>query len=230
MKHTRGLVSTAQALRQVFLAPLPISRSGLVPVNQFQHNGSSRAYHQSSRLAFPDPPAPPKGPLKNEAIRAPFVQVVNENNSLDPPMRLSDVLASFDRDEYFLVQVSPSDSEQAPICKILNKAETWQNEKARAKLAKTNKAVTKQIELNWAIDAHDLSHRLNQLKKFLDKGRKVEIVLTRKKHKRAPTVDEIKHVMQSVIETSKEAGATQVKGMEGEPGKHVIITVKKENL
>jgi translation initiation factor IF-3 len=87
---------------------------------------------------------------------------------------------------------------------------------------------TKQIELNWAIDAHDLAHRLKQLTNFLEKGRKVEVIMKRKKAKRSPTVEEIKQVIQSVLDTTREAGGTQVKAMEGEPGKQVIITVKKE--
>ncbi|KAJ6160586.1 hypothetical protein N7470_003982 [Penicillium chermesinum] len=115
-----------------------------------------------------------------------------------------------------------------PICKILNKLEYKAREKAKEKAAKASKKLLKEMEFNWAIDAHDLQHRLRQLASFVEKGRRVEILLTRKKHKRAPTVEEIKQVMQGVLDTVREAGGTQIKAMEGEPGKQVKITVQKE--
>lgn len=227
MTHTRGFVSIAQALRRTFIPPLNTTRAGLVQpllLRPIQHGPQVRFLQHSRRLALADTD---KAPI-NEAINAPYVQLVNEENSLEPPVRLSKVLASFDHREHFLVQVSPGAHDRPPVCKILNKKETRDREKARAKAAKASKVQVKQIELNWAIDAHDLAHRLKQLANFLDKGRRVEVVLTRKKGKRAATVEEIKHVMQSVLNTTKELGATQVKAMEGEPGKHVILTVKKE--
>ena len=229
MNHKRGLVSTAQALRQTFIAPINNPRLGLVQPFFLQNALQLRSFQNGRRLALPEARAPVKMPIKDEAIRAPFVQLVNEEGKINPPEPLSNVLASFDRSKFFLLQVSPGAPRQPPVCKILNKMEYRANEKAKEKAAKAAKQSTKQIELNWAIDAHDLAHRLKQLTSFLEKGRKVEIVLTRKRHKRAPTVDEIKHVMQSVLDTTREAGGTQVKAMEGEPGKHVTITVKKEN-
>jgi translation initiation factor IF-3 len=157
------------------------------------------------------------------------VQVVNEEGNLDEPQKLLDVLASFDRNKFFCIQVAAAAGpSKPPICKILNKKEYRESEKAKIKAAKSAAQSTKQVELNWAIDAHDLQHRLKQLATFLDKGRKVEVILTRKKHKRSATVDEIKNVMQSVMDTIREAGGTQIKPMEGEPGKHVILTVTKE--
>jgi translation initiation factor IF-3 len=230
MNHTRGLMSTAQALRQTFLTSLRTPQLALLQSNPLRNvcpvqNGlQSRFIQHSPRLAFGEYNKWPS----NEAIAGPYVQLVNEKNDLDPPVRLSQVLASFDHREWFLQQVGEGAPDKPPVCKILNKKETKVKEKARAKAAKASKVQTKKLELNWAIDAHDLKHRLGQLTNFLEKGAKVELVLTKKKGKRAATVDEIKHVMQSVMDTTKEIGGTQVKAMEGEPGKHVIITVKKE--
>ncbi|KAJ5627898.1 hypothetical protein N7490_010126 [Penicillium lividum] len=227
MNHTRGLMSTAQALRQTFLTPLKSSRVGLLQPTALQ-NGLQLRYFQNTRcLALKIARPPVKGPIKDEEIRARTVQLVNSQGDLEEPELLDDVLASFDRNKFFLVQVSPGAFKKPPVCKILNKLEYRNSEKAKEKAAKAAKQSFKQIELNWAIDAHDLEHRLKQLTTFLEKGRKVEIVLTRKKHKRPPTVDEIKYVMQNVLDTTREAGGTQVKAMEGEPGKRVMLTVKK---
>lgn len=230
MNHMRGLVSPAQALRQIFFNSPHVSRSALVRTQISSSCFESRNFSQSPALTRPvvrTPNAPTV--IKDEAIGTRLVQLVDEEQNLMPPKRLAEVLDSFDRSKFFLLQVSPGDENRPPVCKILNKMEAKQHEKAKAKSAKAQKVQTKQIELNWAIDAHDLSHRLKQLTNFLEKGRKVEVVMKRKRSKRPPTVDEIKHVMQTVLDTTREAGATQVKAMEGEPGKQVIMTVRKES-
>jgi len=229
MNHTRGLVSTAQALRGTFLAPLHTSRAGVFQPRTFQGSAQIRQFQLSRSLALPKSTTPASTLIKDEMIRSQWVQLANEEGNLEEPQRLSNVLSSFDRNKFFCIQVAPSSGPgQPPICKVLNKKEYKESEKARAKAAKAAAQSTKQVELNWAIDAHDLQHRLKQLANFLDKGRKVEVILTRKKHKRSATVEEIKNVMQTVLDTVREAGATQTKPMEGEPGKHVIITVTKE--
>ncbi|KAJ5773511.1 hypothetical protein N7457_008407 [Penicillium paradoxum] len=227
MNHTRGLVSSAQALRHIFIAPIHTSRVGILRVNPLQNGNQARFFQQSRRLELREYRPPVDSPPINGAIRASFVQVVNDEGNLDPPTRLEDVLESFDQDKFFLLQVQEGDHNNPPVCKVYNKKEVRAHEKAKAKSARSSKVALKQIELNWAIDAHDLSHRLKQLSTFLEKGRRVEVLLTTKKRKRSPTVDEIKQVMQSVLDTIREAGGTQTKAMEGEPGKQLKITAQK---
>ncbi|CAI7647790.1 unnamed protein product [Penicillium pancosmium] len=229
MNHTRGLASTAQALRHTFFTPLRTSKTGLLQPKLYQNGLQLRPFQLSRNLAGPKVTTPASTLIKDESIGSAWVQVVNEEGNLDEPQKLFDVLASFDRNKFFCVQVAAAAGpSKPPICKILNKKEYRESEKAKIKAAKSAVQSTKQVELNWAIDAHDLQHRLKQLTNFLDKGRKVEVILTRKRHKRSATVDEIKNVMQSVMDTIREAGGTQTKAMEGEPGKHVILTVTKE--
>ncbi|GAD95064.1 translation initiation factor IF3, putative [Paecilomyces variotii No. 5] len=232
MKHIRGLVSTAQALRHTFLHPLEISRvpfttryGYLQPQRQLRFIQYSRASKSPAANASPKA----QGIIKDEDIRAPQIQVVNDNGALDPPERTIDVLRSINRSEYFLVQVSPGAADRLPVCKLVSKKGLREQEKAKAKAAHSAKTAVKQIELNWAIDAHDLSHRMKQLVSFIEKGRKVEIILTRKRGKRAPTAEEVKKVMDAVLDTVQNADAAQVKPMEGEPGKHVLIVVKKKD-
>ncbi|CAG8049098.1 unnamed protein product [Penicillium nalgiovense] len=227
MNHTRGLISSAQALRQIFIAPVRTSRVGILAFRPLQNAPQTRFFQQSRCLELRGYRPPVEKPPINEAIRASFVQVVNDEGDLDPPTRLEDVLESFDHSEFFLLQVQEGDYDNPPVCKVYNKKEARELEKAKAKSARSSKVTLKQIELNWAIDAHDLSHRLKQLSTFLEKGRRVEILLTTKKRKRKPTVDEIKQVMQSVLDTIREAGGTQTKAMEGEPGKQLKITAQK---
>lgn len=227
MKHIRGLVSTAQALRRSLL-PLEFTRAPFVKYNVPLRQAQLRFLKYSRSTTDAGPPAKP-GPIKDEDIPADIVQVVNENGGLDPPVQKADVLRSLQRPEYSLVQVAPATADRPPVCKILSRRVMWEQERAKAKAAHAAKTSLKQIELNWAIDNHDLSHRLKQLVAFLDKGVKVEIILTRKRGKRAPTPEEVKNLMDNVLATIEEANAIQVKAMEGEPGKHVLMTVKKKD-
>ncbi|KAL2828433.1 hypothetical protein BDW59DRAFT_143105 [Aspergillus cavernicola] len=231
MKHIRGLLSTTQALRQIFLGPQAIPRAQCFRYSPTQTSSQLRLLH-SHRRSIPSPtPAVKPEQLVNEAIAAEYVQVVDENNKLGPPEKLRHVLRFLNRSEDFLLQVSPGSPERPPVCKIINHAAFREQERAQATQAKVARAkiALKQIELNWAIDPHDLSHRLRKLTDFLEKGRKVEIVLVRKKRKRAPTVEEIKNVMTTVLQVTKDANATQIKPMEGEPGKHVVLVVQKKD-
>ncbi|KAI9923586.1 hypothetical protein ASPWEDRAFT_172097 [Aspergillus wentii DTO 134E9] len=226
MKHMRGLVSTTQALRQTFLPPLQTSQTPFLRYSLIQNQTQSRLY-QSRR----QPPANPlaQRQIRDEEIRAEFIQLVNEEGSLDAPEKLRDVLRTLERPEHYIIQVSPGSRDRPPVCKIVNRQVMREQERAKTKAAQAAKSSVKQIELNWAIDPHDLSHRMKQLTTFLDKGRRVEIVLIRKKGKRAPTVDEIKNVMDTVMETTKAANAMQVKPMEGELGKFIKVVVKKKD-
>ncbi|RHZ64270.1 putative translation initiation factor IF3 [Aspergillus thermomutatus] len=226
MKHTRGLTSITQALRHTFLSPFQTTHVQSLRYNPALRGTQSRLFQSSRHLPAQQSK---QRHIKDEDIRSEYIQIVNEQGDLEPAMRLREVLRSFDRSQSFLIQVSPALPDRPPICKIVNKIALREHERAKAKAAHATKTAVKQIELNWAIDSHDLAHRLKQLTNFLDKGRRVEIVLTRKKGKRAPSVEEIKNVMDSVLQATKEADAMQIKPMEGEPGKHVTLFVKKKD-
>lgn len=233
MKHARGLVSTLQAFRSIFLTPLETLRPQSLRYRPIQSQRQSRFIQNScprpfahSRALFAE--TKPKA-LQDEDIRSEIVQIAADDGKLGAPQRLKDVLGSIDRSQYFVLQVSPGASRQPPVCKIFSKRAVREYIRSKEKAAHATKTAAKQIELNWAIDSHDLAHRLKQLSDFLEKGRKVEIILTRKKGKRAPTPDEIKHVMTSVTETTQKANAILVKPVEGEPGHRVQMVVKKKD-
>lgn len=227
MNHTRGLASCAQVLRQVFIAPVRPSSVGILPLKSLRNDVQSRSFQQSHRLGLKEYRPPVVQSPRNEAIGAPFIHIVNEQGQLGAPISLLDALDSFDKKESFLVQVRGPSENQIPICKIYNQKEYRQGQKILEKAARSSKTGTKQMELNWAVDPHDLSHRMKQLQKFLEKDYRVEILLTTKRRKRSPTVAEIKQVAQSVFDTIKAAGARQVSEPEGELGKQFKIAAKR---
>lgn len=110
-----------------------------------------------------------------------------------------------------------------PKCRVVSKKEQYEQDKARTKqkvAAKKNSADNvKTLELNWAIDGNDLGHRMNRVREFLGQGRKVEVVLAKKKGGRKASVDECAEVVRKIVEVAEGVeGAKQLKGMEGKLG------------
>ena len=167
------------------------------------------------------------GPLRDEAIQSRDVRVVDDHGSLQPAESLVSVLASFDRQKYFLVQVSPPDSEEIPVCKILDRVKAREAERAKSKPVKDLSTTTKQLELGWAIDTNDLGHRMNKMKEFLEQGRRVEIIISPKKRARKVARDEASLVVKRIRERIGQVeGAKEWKEMQGVPGGMVTIFVE----
>lgn len=168
----------------------------------------------------------------NEEIEARFIQLVNSAGGLDPAEPKFHILRSMQKSTHVLVELDPGGPGRHAVCKVMPLQELREQERTKedaARLAKhAAKTSTKQIELNWSIDPHDLSHRLKKLPSFVDKGRKVELVLTRKRGKRIATAPEIQSLLDRVNVAIEEANARQSKAMEGEPGKTLTITVEKK--
>ncbi|KAH8704075.1 hypothetical protein BGW36DRAFT_370538 [Talaromyces proteolyticus] len=237
--YLRGL----QSLRQRLLSSshiyhestLPISRSHPLSVWAPQSRFYSRGVG-----GFPSTPGQATGPKPqrysrptNEEIEANVIQLVNENGQLELPTLKNNVLISLRRDSQILVQLDPGGAGRNTVCKVMNIKDLRDQERAKentVRLAKhAAKTSHKQIELNWSIDPHDLAHRLKKLTSFLEKDKTVEIVLTRKKGKRAATAPEIQQLLDHVQSTVQAANAHQAKPMDGEPGKTLTITVEKKN-
>ncbi|KAL4738025.1 hypothetical protein BDV11DRAFT_190570 [Aspergillus similis] len=227
MKHIRGLVSTTQALRQTFLLP---QASRAPPRLQFNLNFPIQALSQT-RFRYASSSSGPQGTgeIKDEDIQSDYVHVVGEDNKLSGPTKLITFLSGLQRPQQYLLQVQAGTRDRLPVCKVINRREAQERARAFAKAAKAAKKTVKQVELNWAIDPHDLAHRLKKISEFLEKGIQVEIILTRKRHKRPATDEEVKGVMEKILQAIKDANATQISPMEGEPGKRVVLTVKRKD-
>jgi translation initiation factor IF-3 len=140
---------------------------------------------------------------------------VGEDGKLQEPRSTSDILNSLDLKKESLVVVVPGEPGVPPICKIMNKEAMRQAEKAKAKSAR-GVVTTKTIELNWAIDGNDLSHRMMKMKQFLEKGHRVEVVLGAKKKGRKATEEEAKTLVKKIKSAMGEVeGAKENKPMEG---------------
>jgi translation initiation factor IF-3 len=215
MRSSRCIFSTATALHRVFIAPIEQSTLLVTPHLPPPRTRPSSAFHQTRCYAAP--PFPERRLPHDDLIKSWSVILVNEDGTLGEPRSTYDVLQTIDRSVETLVQVSPNEDATIPICKIMNKKAMREAEKAKAKAASRGGLVgTKTIELNWAIDRGDLGHRLDKIKKFLDKGLKVEIALASKRRGKQATEEEAHALLRRIREVVKEVnGAKEIKPMEG---------------
>ncbi|KAK3703453.1 hypothetical protein LTR37_014443 [Vermiconidia calcicola] len=128
-------------------------------------------------------------------------------------------------------QKSGNDKGDIPVCKIISKKSAYESQKRRAADAKAKKKVSavtssvKTLELNWAIDANDLAHRTNTIKRFLEEGRKVEVVLAAKKRGRKASGEECEQVLGQLRGCVKAVeGAREVKALEGKMGGFAVLS------
>jgi len=94
-----------------------------------------------------------------------------------------------------------------------------EQERQKLKPKKNPQDTGKQLELSWAIDTNDLGHRLKKMKGFLEEGRKVEVVVAKKKGGRMASPKECEGVIARVKQAVAEVeGANETKAMEGKVG------------
>ncbi|PGH33110.1 hypothetical protein GX50_04093 [[Emmonsia] crescens] len=157
------------------------------------------------------------GLIKDEGIPARRVQIVNEDGSLGEPIPLGAALHTFDRYVNVLLQVAPETAERPAICKITSKGLLQQKVQAKTKAPKDPTHALKQVELNWGIDGHDLSHRMKMVETYFEKGKKVEFILLQKdkRKKKLPTPEKARELVTTIKEQIAEMGAVETKKMEG---------------
>ncbi|ETS80307.1 hypothetical protein PFICI_07836 [Pestalotiopsis fici W106-1] len=99
----------------------------------------------------------------------------------------------------------------SPVCRIIDKQAHVRDQEDKAKEARRKELNRKEIELNWAIAPNDLQHRLKQMRAFLEKGKRVEIMIAKKRGGRVATADEAAALLEALKEAAAETKATQVK-------------------
>jgi len=212
----RFLITPSQALRNVFITPRFSPRCTTRP---FAPSGF-RFYTRRER------------PLMDDQITASSIRLVDGKGGLTPAQFRSRILSSYDKRTHHLVLLQTQRVEQEPgqpptqlaICRLISKVDFVEQERAAERAARENAAIlarknqTKVLELNWAIDKNDLSHRMVRLKEFLQKGMKVEVLLASKRRKRKATEEEARNTLATVKETAREVDAREFRDMQGSVG------------
>ena len=233
--HNRRFEAPSKALYNVFVRPIIYSHISTQPRRFFpklRPSGANlshrpRAFYTGNAAVLPSiqPDSSSATKLCDEQIGSLYIHLVDAKGKFHPPRLLTEVLDRIDRSTHQLVQVAPPDPRQnrPPTCKILAKSEL--PAMANKSVNGVNIALTsKQMEMNWAIDATDLSHRMKQLVEFLDQGRQVEVTIMPKRHGRKASSQEAENVLQRVKEAARSVqGVEECKAMEGKLGSMLTL-------
>jgi translation initiation factor IF-3 len=114
---------------------------------------------------------------RNRQIRVPEVRLINEKGEQVGIVSTRDAQRMADEVELDLVEVSPT--ARPPVCKILDFGKFKYDARKREQKsggAKKTSSQLKELRVRPAIDKHDLSYRLDQGRKFLQQGHKVQVV------------------------------------------------------
>lgn len=161
------------------------------------------------------------------------------DGSLSEPRPTAAVLAELPRGYSLVMVATPAPPSPSPpgapvlirppaaICRLVDtQAAAAAEAEAEKKLQEEKKLMrqSKTLELNYAIAAHDLGHKMKRLNEFLAKGLRVEILLARKRGSRKTTPEEESKLVESVREVALAVpGATEYKKMDGVVGKVVTL-------
>ena len=242
MRHCPRLLSPAQCLLAALIPttrsiPRPLSRRLPPEYSRFVYRGTSSTNPFSSR---------PRNPVifdrlaeftKDEDIDAHQVCVrgteVNGHATLSEPQTLRHLLLDLDREKQCIIQLSKPGTMEHPVVQIADKDELRKQVRDKEKHVKEQQKESrdkkpKQIEMNWAIDGHDLEIKLKQLESFLEKGKKVEILLAAKRRGRKAELAEGMALLKQIRARMAEMDAKEVKTMEGEVLKQATLIVQKK--
>ena len=115
--------------------------------------------------------------LINEQIRDKEVRVIGAEGNQLGVMSIQDARAAADEAGLDLVRVSPN--AKPPVCKIIDygkfRYEISRKEKEAKKKQKT--VEIKEVRLSPNIEENDLNTKINQARKFLQKGNRVKVTL-----------------------------------------------------
>jgi translation initiation factor IF-3 len=113
---------------------------------------------------------------RNRQIRVPDVRLIDEKGEQVGVVNTREALRMAEEAGLDLVEVSPT--ARPPVCKILDFGKFKYDARKRDQKTGVKKTSSqlKELRVRPAIDKHDLSYRLEQGKKFLAAGHKVQVV------------------------------------------------------
>jgi translation initiation factor IF-3 len=124
------------------------------------------------------PVAPQKdGPLSNEDITAPEVQLIGADGENRGVLRTREALAEAQEQGLDLVVISPNAT--PPVAKFLDLGRfKYAAQKKAAEARKKQKVIeVKEIQLRPNIDTHDYETKMKAVSRFLDEGDRVKVTM-----------------------------------------------------
>ena len=148
--------------------------------------------------------------------------VINENGELHPePADLLDLLERVNQKDpaaglkfpEFLVQFirenhDPEDAASPPTVRIVNKRDLYLGKKAKKEKSFNARVVEKEVQMRWEISEVDFERKMEQVRKELQKGHRVNIVITVRGGAKVqpPTPTAKRETVERITEALKETG------------------------
>lgn len=118
-----------------------------------------------------------KPPILNEGIRAREVRLIDDEGNNLGVVSTQDALKMAIEKDLDLVVISPNQA--PPVAKILDYGKYRFEAEKKAKEAKKKQHVVevKEIKMRYKIDVHDYNVRIKNIKKFIEAGNKVKVMV-----------------------------------------------------
>lgn len=144
----------------------------------------------------------------NEQIRDREVRVVGEAGEQLGVMPAKDALKMAREANLDLVKIAPT--AKPPVCKIIDYGKYRYELARKEKEAKKKQRVieVKEVRLSPNIDTNDLNTKMNNARKFLEKGNKVKVTL-RFRGREMAHISSSKHILDDFAENLKDIAALE---------------------
>lgn len=166
----------------------------------------------------------------NDKIKVPRVFLIDENGEMIGDMDTYRALAMAQEAELDLVEVNPK--AEPPVVKIMDFGQfKYEREKLAHKQKLQQKKVdTKGIRLSIRISSNDLNFRLEQAKKFLEKGDKVkiEMILKGRERQHAHKAVEVINEFVKKLEENEGISIIREQGLTKQGGRFTIVLANKK--
>ena len=154
-----------------------------------------------------------EGMTIDEDIQATLARVKSEEDSFSEPIAMTALLKETNREKFIVHQLNKPDDSDTVIVKLVDKEEYRRSARERKKERKKSleKPSLKQIEMAWTITENDLNHKFRQLEGFIEKKKKVEIMIAPKRKSRKATTEEAATLVQNIRNRLAEVNARETK-------------------
>ncbi|MCR5469157.1 MAG: translation initiation factor IF-3 [Lachnospiraceae bacterium] len=144
----------------------------------------------------------------NEQIRDKEVRLIGENGEQLGIMSSREAQKLADEAELDLVKIAPT--AKPPVCKIIDYGKYKYEQTRRDKEAKKKQKTVelKEIRLSPNIDSNDLNTKVNNAKKFLEKGNRVKVTL-RFRGREMAHMQSSKHILDDIAESLAEVAVVE---------------------
>ncbi|KAK6533547.1 hypothetical protein TWF694_002485 [Orbilia ellipsospora] len=200
----------------------------------------------TSNISIKFPVSPNLGPqfIEEARVRFPYddeitaetPQFIDDEGKLVGTFPIAQILRSYDPAKFHLIHISgadtlPADATDGHIVRLFPKTlllERLEAERLEARTKRKNKRnVSKEVQISWGIDQHDLGNHLRKVGKFLEKGFRVEVMFAKKKGQGKPTEEKLEAMMKTVEEFMLYNGGEAVKKPDGEVGGQLKMLVQR---